>query len=216
MQKTIKGLFLITILAIPVLIFLFLKFFGSNKFEIPVYYTQGVESSFTECNFGKEQHVIPPFNLLAHTGASITESHLDGNITVVDFFFTTCPSICPIMSTSLTRVQDAFEDKGVQLVSFSVDPENDSIEALQAYAKRFDAKPDMWTFVTGSKPDIYRLARCGFILPVIDGDGSPEDFIHSDKLILIDKQRRIRGYYSGTDTEDVDRLIVELKILLEE
>lgn len=217
MNKIQKILFLAILLAFPIVIFLFLKVFGKNHYEIPVFYSTGVESTFTECNFNDEQHVIPDFSLSAHTGETVKASNLLGKLTVVDFFFTSCPSICPIMSDELTRVQSAFADEDVfQILSFSVDPENDTIETLREYADRYQVNDNKWKLITGAKKDIYRLARCGFIMPVQDGNGEPLDFIHSDKLVLVDAQKRIRGYFSGTDREDVDRLILEIKILLSE
>jgi len=217
MNKFQKILFLCILLAFPILVFLFLRTFGDNHYEIPVFYATGVESTFTECNFSEGQHYIPDFSFEAHTKEEITSANFAEKLTVVDFFFTSCPSICPIMSDELTRVQKAFDnDDEVQILSFSVDPENDSIEALQLYANRYQADDTQWKFITGDKKAIYSLARCGFIMPVQDGNGEPADFIHSDKLVLVDSQKRIRGYFGGTDREDVDRLILEIKILLSE
>jgi protein SCO1/2 len=107
-------------------------------------------------------------------------------------------------------------DPAVQILSFTVDPKNDDISVLNEYSQKFSISGDEWQFVTGEKEKIYHLARCGFILPVEDGDGSPEDFIHSEKFILVDGQKRIRGYYDGTDRDEVDRLLVEIAILKKE
>lgn len=215
MKLFLKTGILLLILAIPVLIYLFLQGFGSNQYTIPVYYENGVPSSMQDCSFSSGQHFIPDFELITQDSTRISEKILEKNITVVDFFFTSCPDICPEMSTQLGRVQGKYqEEEKVQILSFSVDPAYDTPEVLKTYANRFDAQPGKWQFATGDKKAIYALARCGFLLPVQEGDGGATDFIHSEKLILVDGNKRIRGYYDGTDREDVDRLITEINILL--
>lgn len=209
MKNIIKIGVLLVILLLPVLIYLFLKAFGENQYAIPVLYEEGVDSSLTQCDFeiGK-QHYVPDFSLTNQDDGSVTGSILDNKITVVDFFFTTCPSICPIMSDELARVQNAFSSSDdIQILSITVDPDTDTPEVLRAYANEYNANTAQWQFLTGEKEHIYRTARCGFLLPVEDGDGSAEDFIHSDRFVLVDKDKRIRGYYEGTSREEVDRLI---------
>jgi protein SCO1/2 len=214
--RILQGLVLVCILMVPVLIIMFLKTFGSNQYDIPVLFENGVENPFNECDVNETgQHFIPDFKLTTHEGRMRGSEELNGKITIVDFFFTSCPSICPIMSKEMERVDDAFRnDKRVQIYSISIDPDYDSPEVLKDYAIRHNATPDKWFFLTGDKQEIYNLARCGFILPTIDGMGEPDDFIHSDKFVLVDELGRIRGYYSGTDRDEVDRLILETKILL--
>lgn len=215
MKFTWKTGILLLILAIPVLIYLFLQGFGSNQFDLPVYYQEGVSSSMRDCEFSEGQHYIPNFSLVNQNHSSITDKDLEGNITVVDFFFTSCPDICPIMTSELSRVAIAFnKENNLKIMSFSVDPTHDTPQVLKSYAENYGADDSQWQFVTGDKKSIYALARCGFILPVQDGDGGKGDFIHSEKLILVDQDKRIRGYYDGTDREDVDRLITEVGILL--
>ncbi|EON75036.1 Cytochrome oxidase biogenesis protein Sco1/SenC/PrrC, putative copper metallochaperone [Lunatimonas lonarensis] len=119
------------------------------------------------------------------------------------------------MSKEMERVQDAFRDESlVQIYSISLDPDYDTPEVLSRYAGLYGAKPDRWFFLTGDRSEIYELARCGFVLPAIDGGKNPDDFVHSDKFILVDEEGRIRGYYSGTNREGVDQLILETKVLL--
>lgn len=217
MKKFLKAGILLITLAVPVFIFLFLKAFGSNTFTIPVYYEEGIISTLAHCNFSSDVHKIPDFELITSKNQKITDEYLEGKITVVDFFFTSCPNICPIMSKELNRVHERFKkDPDIQIVSFTVDPRYDDISVLSDYAKKFDISAEEWQFVTGEKEKIYQLARCGFILPVEDGDGGPDDFIHSEKFILVDGQKRIRGYYDGTDRDEVDRLIMEIDILSNE
>ncbi len=217
MNKILKAGILLLLLVMPVFIFIFLHSFGENKFTLPVYYENGVESSLTSCNFAEGQHFIPDFKLTNQRKEAVTAEIFEGKISVVDFFFTSCPNICPKMSDQLYRFQESLKgETGIQIVSFTVDPANDTPDVLAKYAREYQANQEQWTFLTGEKEALYRMARCGFILPVEDGDGSPEDFIHSEKLILVDQQGRIRGYYDGTSREDVDRLILETRILLKD
>ena len=214
--RILQGLVLVCILLVPVVIFVFLKTFGTNQYDIPILYEDGVEDPLGDCDMVESgQHYIPDFTLTDQDGIARGKKEMSEKITIVDFFFTSCPSICPVMSTELERVDDAFRNDGeVQIYSISIDPEYDTSEVLSEYAERHMATPGKWFFLTGDKRLIYELARCGFILPTIDGEGQPEEFVHSDKFVLIDGQGRIRGYYSGTNREDVDKLILETKILL--
>lgn len=214
--RILQGLVLLCILLIPIVIIVFLKTFGNNKYDIPVLFENGVEDPFMECDIVEEgQHYIPEFVLTSQDGLSMGREEMKGKITIVDFFFTSCPSICPIMSTEMERVDDAFRNQDqVQIFSISIDPEYDTPEVLKEYAERHRATPGKWFFLTGEKQLIYDLARCGFILPTLDGNGVPDDFVHSDKFVLVDELGRIRGYYSGTNRDDVDKLILETKILL--
>lgn len=164
---------------------------------------------------------VPAFALTEHTGQPITLNNLLGKIWVTNFFFTTCRSICPIMQDNMKEVQKAFVgNPQVQIVSFTVDPERDTVTVLRDYASRKGAIPGKWSFVTGEKKAIYRLARQGFKLAADDVpeelQGTRHDFIHSEKFVLVDAQGRIRGYYSGLDMEQVHRLIEDAQKLLRE
>jgi protein SCO1/2 len=162
-------------------------------------------------------HTIHPFQLIAHTGDTVTEAFVKGKIFVTDFFFATCKTICPKMSTQLMRVQDKFsQDKNVLILSHTVDPVNDTPEMLRQYAVNYRALKNKWYFLTGDKKQIYDLARHSYYLPVAEGDGGEHDFIHSEQLVLIDTQGRIRGYYDGTSRNEVDKLMDEIKVLLYE
>lgn len=214
--RILQGFVLLCILLVPVVIIVFLKTMTSNTYEIPVYYETGVDNPLMECDFVEnEQHVIPDFAFTSQNNETIGKAEMKGKITVVDFFFTSCPSICPVMSTEMERVDDVFRDnEDVQIFSISIDPDFDTPAILQEYATFHNATQGKWFFLTGDKEETYNLARCGFILPAMDGGDVPDDFVHSDKFVLIDEEGRIRGYYSGTNREEVDRLILEIKILL--
>ena len=204
-------------LIFPICIIYFLRGFGENKFVIPVYHQNAAEMSSDICVFPEGQHYIPEFNLVNQKNKPLTTSYFDDHITVVNFFFTSCPTICPVMSNELIRVQGNFYDNpNVRVLSVTVDPEYDQPDVLARYAELAGAHEKKWNFATGDKQGIYELIRCGFILPAQEAVTVSADFVHSDRFVLVDSQRRIRGYYSGTDRSDVDRLIVEMKILLEE
>jgi protein SCO1/2 len=214
--RILQGMVLVCILLIPVLVFMFLRGFGSNEYDLPIYFQNGVDNPFMECPpTDTTQHYIPEFSFLNQEGKPIGRAEMEGKITVVDFFFTSCPSICPVMSREMERVNDIFRDQpNVQIMSISIDPEYDTPEVLQKYATEHNAIPGKWHFLSGPKEETYRLAKCGFIIPTVDGNGVPDDFVHTDKFMLIDELGRIRGYYSGTSREDVDLLILETKVLL--
>ncbi len=214
--RLLQGMVLVCILLIPVLVFVFLRGFGQNEYDLPIYFQNGVDNPFLECPVkDSTQHYIPEFSFKDQNGESVGRAQMEGKITIVDFFFTSCPSICPVMSKEMERVDDMFRDKPmVQIMSISIDPEYDTPEILKAYADEHNATPGKWHFLSGPKEETYRLAKCGFIIPTVDGNGVPDDFVHTDKFMLIDELGRIRGYYSGTNREEVDMLILETKVLL--
>lgn len=162
-------------------------------------------------------HTIPPFYFTDQYNNKVTEATVKGKVYVTDYFFTTCQSICPIMSTSLERVYKEFHERNDFLIlSHTVDPETDSVPVLRRYSKLHGVQDDKWLFVTGNKKDLYELARKGYLLNAEQGDGGEEDFIHTQNFALIDKERHIRGFYDGTDSLEVNRLIMDMKLLFEE
>ncbi|MEQ8624377.1 MAG: SCO family protein [Vicingaceae bacterium] len=164
-----------------------------------------------------ENHKIPAFELVDEEGEPFTESNLEGKYYVADFFFTTCPTICPDMSSQMMRVQKEFKNHpDFMLVSHSVQPEVDSAEILKEYALRYEAIPGKWVFLTGDKKMIYDLARKAYFAAVTEGDGGPNDFIHTENFVLIDKKKRIRGFYDGTSEQSVNQLITDISILEQE
>ncbi|MEB2777035.1 SCO family protein [Algoriphagus sp. D3-2-R+10] len=214
--RILQGLVLVCILLVPILIFLFLKGFGSNNYDIPVFFEKGVDNPFRECPIADTtQHYIPEFSFTNQEGEKVGREDMEGKVTIVDFFFTSCPSICPKMSAEMERVNDMFRDNDqIQIMSISIDPTYDTPEILKEYAEEHNADAGKWDFLTGGVQETYDLAKCGFIIPTVDGLGVPDDFVHSDKFVLVDELGRIRGYYSGTSREDVDLLMLETKVLL--
>ena len=157
-------------------------------------------------------HKIADFSLTSQHGSTTTTKDWKNKIVVADFFFTHCPVVCPKMTAGLKRVQEATSDN-VLFSSFSVDPERVSVAQLQQYIRNFSIDDTNWLLLTGSKKEIYRLARNSFKVSATDGDGGPDDFLHSDLLILVDKQKRIRGYYEGTVEKEINQLIKDIKKL---
>jgi len=194
---------------IPVLAFAVVKLLQSRFEKLPVY-----DSSLNTNKEDKTKHVIQPFSFINQDGKNFSDKNIHNKIYVADFFFTSCTSVCPKMTNNLKLVQDAFKnDKQVSIVSFTVDPGTDTAQKLKRYANLFKIDTDQWNLLTGSKQDIYRLARESFYVTASDGDGGPDDFIHSDKLVLVDQQQQIRGYYTGTDKNAVEQLIHDIKKL---
>src|SRR5690606_12928210 len=140
---------------------------------------------------------------------------LAGTVYVADFFFASCPGICPVMTNQLKRVQTAFiKDQNFKILSFSVDPERDSIAALREYAKNNEAIPGKWFFLRAEKSDIFSLAKDGFFLIAKDNPGQAEAFLHSEKMTLVDAEGNIRGYYDGTDSTSVNKMMSDIVLVL--
>ncbi|RYD86256.1 MAG: SCO family protein [Sphingobacteriales bacterium] len=153
------------------------------------------------------------FHLRNQQGTRVTGAQWRGKPLIAHYFFTRCPVVCPTMITQLKRVQAAI-GADINIVSLTVDPERDSPPQLLEYIRRMDVNTANWTFLTGEKRELYRLARNQFRVTATDGDGGPGDFIHSEQLVLIDAKGRIRGYYKGTDASGVDRLQIDAKKLI--
>lgn len=159
-------------------------------------------------------HTVPPFSFIDQDGKPFTDKDLEGKIYVTDFFFTTCKTICPKMSASLFVAQDKLKHiKEFVIVSHTVDPETDSVPVLKDYAMKVHALPGKWYFLTGEKKHLYDIARHGYYLTAMEGDGGPDDFIHSENFILVDKEKHIRGIYDGTQVKEIERLVDEVTVL---
>jgi len=162
-------------------------------------------------------HTVQPFFFINQYNEKVTEKTIEGKIYVADFFFATCQSICPQMSTQLVNVQNAFKtDKDVLILSHTVNPLHDTVEVLNGYAQSYGALKDKWHFLTGNKKEIYDLAKNSYLLNALEEDGTPEGFLHSELFILVDTKKRIRGMYDGTDSSAVAKLIGDIKLLKQE
>lgn len=162
-------------------------------------------------------HTINPFLFKNQYNENVTEQTTKSKIYVADFFFVSCQSICPQMSSMLVNVQKAFDkDDSVLILSHTVNPMHDTIEVLNGYAQQYGATKNKWHFLTGNKKEIYDLAKNSYLVNAFEDDGSPEGFLHTELFVLVDPERRIRGYYDGTDSVAVSKLIEDIKLLKKE
>jgi protein SCO1/2 len=165
----------------------------------------------------KTHHTIPAFSFINQYNQAVTEQTINNKVYVTDFFFTTCQSICPIMSNQLERVYKQFKTRNDFLIlSHTVNPETDSVAQLKEYAQKQGVTDEHWLFLTGDKKQLYEMARKGYLLNAEEGDGGEDDFIHTQNFALIDKEKCIRGFYDGTDSAEVTRLINDINLLFEE
>jgi len=162
-------------------------------------------------------HQIANSKLINQYGDTISNNNTSGKIYVANFFFATCQSICPKMSSHLKEVQSAFvNDDALLLLSHTVNPLHDSVAVLSVYASQYGAVKNKWHLLTGDKKQIYELAKSSYLVNALEDDGSPEGFLHSELFLLVDTKGRIRGMYDGTYAPDVMKLISDIKILKEE
>jgi len=185
------------------------------KITLPIYSPNMVSSELVEeeIQHVKKYHKISDFSLTNQNGKQITQGYYENQIYIADFFFTTCPSICPIMTKNMYQIQQKTMDKNVLLVSYSVTPEIDNVDQLKKYALENKVNDNKWNLLTGDKKQIYELARKSYLVAKNDGDGGKYDMIHTENFVLIDREKRIRGYYDGTNKEEVDKLLSDVKIL---
>ena len=165
----------------------------------------------------KKYHTISDFSLINQNGKTITQEDYKDKIYVADFFFTTCQTICPIMTDHMVEVQNKLKnDSEIMLLSHSVTPEIDSVAQLKKYALKKGVDATKWNLVTGEKKEIYKLARKSYLAVKTDGNGDEYDMIHTENFILVDKKKRIRGFYDGTDDLDIEQLLKDIEILKRE
>ncbi len=184
--------------------------------RLPIYQPSMVNPELVDSTlvYVKKYHTIADFELVNQNGDTITQETYTGKIYIADFFFTTCPTICPVMTANMADIQEVIrEDDEIMLLSHSVTPEIDSVEQLKNYALKKGVIDSKWNFVTGSKKQIYELARKSYLAVLTDGDGGPYDMIHTENFILVDKERRIRGFYDGTNPDEIAQLLEDLKVL---
>lgn len=162
----------------------------------------------------KKFHRIAEFEFINQNGKTVTDENFNGKIYVADFFFTTCPTICISMTDNLLKVQKEIQNNpNILLISHSVTPKIDSVSQLKKYAVEKGVNDKKWHLVTGDKKEIYELARKSYLAVKDEGDGGPFDMIHTENFILVDPDKRIRGFYDGTDSQEIQRLLSEIKIL---
>jgi protein SCO1/2 len=188
---------------------------NQSKTTLPIY---GEREPVTKTVNGKTvtdtvYQTIPAFNFVNQYGKQITSQSLDGSIYVADFFFTSCPSICPIMHRNMLNVYNEFKGTGnVKIISHSIDPGHDSVKVLKSYADKLGISGNNWWFLQGNKEATYKLAE-NYLTAVKEDKNAPGGYVHAGYFILVDKQKRIRGTYDGTNEEEVKKLIADIKTL---
>lgn len=197
-SKIKKILILSAILLMPSLFYLFL-YTGEHNYKKLPYYGNKTAQLNDEGNYDTINHTIPYFEFTNQDGKKITRDDLLGKVYVADFFFVTCPTICPKMATNMAYIQNKFaERKDLRFLSITVNPEEDSVSVLKEYAKKVHANTANWDFVTGNKEKIYDIAFSGFFVNVAKDSIAEGGFLHTKLLILVDKKGHIRGYFDGT------------------
>ncbi|MDR5591467.1 SCO family protein [Christiangramia sp. SM2212] len=184
--------------------------------KLPIYQPDMVNAELVDSTvqYVRKYHKIADFKLVNQNGDTITEDFYKDKIYIADFFFTTCLTICPIMTDHMVKIQEKIkDDEEVLLLSHTVFPVADSVPVLKKYAIEKGVIDEKWNLVTGNKKEIYDLARKSYLATKSTGDGGPYDMIHTENFILVDKNRQIRGFYDGTDPEAIESLMHDLKVL---
>jgi protein SCO1/2 len=205
------------ILFLGTLIFLVLSCNNWGRKELPIYNPSDFNAELVDVSLQSKNgnHTVSDFELINQNGKIVTQEDYRDRVYIVDFFFTRCPSICPLMTSNMIKIQNEFlNNSDIMLLSLSVTPEIDSISVLRKYANDKGAIDSKWNITTGNKKHIYELARKSYFAVVEQGDGGMQDFIHTPNFILVDKKRQIRGVYNGTEDEEINRLMDDLRILI--
>ena len=202
----------LSILLLPVVFFLLLSRGKYNYKQLDFFGPKEVSASGDTTYF-----TIPDFMLINQNGETISQENFEGKIYVANFFFASCPGVCPKMTDEVKRVQDEFKtNDDVLFISHTVDPEHDSLPALKAFAEKHGADLSKWFFVTGNRDSIYALAINGYLVPAAEDARAEGGFLHSQDLLLVDKEKRIRGIYDSLEPTEIKRLTDEIKVLLYE
>jgi protein SCO1/2 len=194
-------------------------FIGCETKKLPVYGEQEVIKKMVD---GKEVEevvypAIPDFSFINEDGEVVTQKDFQGKVYVADFFFVTCPTICPVMKKNMLTVYEEFKDNpDVRILSHTIDPEHDTPEVLKKYATDLGVKGKMWQFVTGDKEKIYDIGQKHYMVSALEDSSQAGGYIHSGAFVLVDKQRHIRGMYDGTTSEGTEKLKEDLAVLLKE
>tara|TARA_B100000700_G_scaffold157108_1_gene174430 strand:- start:252 stop:917 length:666 start_codon:yes stop_codon:yes gene_type:complete len=207
---TVSGFLVFGIIAVSIF-YSILK----PKPTLPIYQPAEVNAKLVDTSIVHKikYHTISDFSLINQNGDTITQDFYNDKIYIADFFFTTCQSICPIMTKNMKEIQDKLiNDKEILLLSHSVTPEIDSVQQLKKYEIENNIDENKWNLVTGDKKQIYDLARKSY-LAVEDSEFGNFDMIHTENFMLIDKKRQIRGFYDGTDKNEIIRLLSDIEIL---
>lgn len=210
------GIFLFVLSAIIItIIYNILK----PEERLPVYQPNMVNQELVDSTMQevRKYHTIQDFELYNQNGDTITQEFYNNKIYVADFFFTTCQTICPIMTDHMLKIQEKLKnEQDILLLSHTVIPNHDSVPVLRKYADEKGVIDEKWNLVTGDKKDIYDLARKSYLAAKSNGDGGPFDMIHTENFVLVDRKSRIRGFYDGTDPAAIEELMHDIEILKKE
>lgn len=191
----------------------------SPEERLPIYQPDMVNAEMVDSSirYIRKYHTVKDFELLNQNGDTITQEDYKDKIYVADFFFTTCLTICPVMTDHMLKIQEKIkDDPEVLLLSHTVFPKTDSVPVLKEYAEEKGIIDEKWNLVTGDKKQIYDLARKSYLASKTNGDGGPYDMIHTENFVLVDKEKRIRGFYDGTDSEAIKDLLHDIEVLKDE
>ena len=184
----------------------------SEVVELPI-----LGERYVDDNQDTVYHSIADFAFVNQEGDTIRKGDMAGKIYVADFFFTTCPTICPKMKTQLLRIYDKYEeDDRIRILSHTIDPEYDGVRVLKEYANKLNITSPRWNLLTGKKSDIYHLGEKSYMVTAQEDANEVGGFVHSGAFILVDQNRHVRGIYDGTKEEDVNHLIEDIGVLLKE
>lgn len=199
---------------ITAILYTYFNFFKVDH-QLPIYQPSDINPSLVDSTLlAQTDHRISDFTLVNHLGDTITLADVEGQILVVDFFFTRCGTICPVMTKNLKLLHDRLDDD-VRILSHSVTPVADSVSVLNEYAQKHDANENIWWFLTGEKSEIYRLARKSYFSCLDEGDGGYQDFVHTENVVLVDREGRLRGFYDGTLSSEISQLYRDIQLLQE-
>jgi protein SCO1/2 len=210
-----KTIAIFTIIVASAILYSYFFFFKVEE-RLPVYQPSQINPALVDPSLlSEDDHRILDFSLINQLGDTISLSDIEGSILIVDFFFTRCATICPILTSNLKLIQDRLPD-GVRILSHSVTPFADSVSVLSSYADKNGADSSLWWFLTGQKDEIYKLARKSYFACLDEGDGGYQDFVHTENVVLVDTQGRLRGFYDGTREEEISQLYQDLTRLIKE
>ncbi|BFM42910.1 SCO family protein [Flavobacterium sp. CFS9] len=213
-----RKFFIVLIIFSTVTISLFYSALKPQK-TLPIYNPADVNPELVDSTvqYKSKYHTIADFSFVNQNGDTITQKNYEGKIYVADFFFTTCGSICPKMTTNLEDVQKAvLNNPKVMLLSHTVFPEVDSIPVLKAYAIKHGVVDSKWNLVTGDKKEIYTMARKSYLAVKLGRPDQLYDMVHTENFVLVDQKRRVRGFYDGTNKEEIKRLLEDINFLCQE
>lgn len=210
---------------LPLTCYLLIRHYSNEALSMPGHYMPDSVTSTVQKGktvYDTSWHKLPNFQLTNQMGQAVTLDKYKGKIIIADFFFTHCPTICPALTNNMKKLQQSITNAqrvgdrtntNIQFLSFSVDPERDSVAQLKKWADRFQINPEQWDLLTGDKKTIYNLALNDMKLAVVDGKGIDTSFIHTDHFVLIDTSRHIRGYYHGLDSASLAKISRDVVLL---